>query len=565
MTRNLVMLIVGLWMGLPNFAHSSHALLIGIQDYSTGLHPLKGSRNDVELMSETLQEILLIPKDNITRLMDGGDREKGIKPATHTEIRQAFYALSQKIQENDFIYIHYSGHGSLIPDLDGNEESGYDQTWVPYDARTGKLNGIDDFDIVDDEINAWLQPIFDKTENVVFVSDSCHSGTITRSDQTVRTLFPDDRPHPALKQDALPVQGIRIGAAKDDKKAYEGTFEGKKQGVFTWYWAQALKTVFRDSNWEVVFQKAAALTTAYKDNRQQPHWAQNSVLSHPAHPLEVIVLPQSPKVAAIAEKVRQLLSEGEMKKLGYTLASSQAALKIRITETHLLVNDANDRLIHPYLRIPLADDALKRLRYNLAIYARAYLIKRLSFPFPDEENAAHLNFRLLPLDRDNSCENSKEINSWNFQTILAQVGKNMPCIKLPYNNYENKIFHLSPSFTKQVTLAAQSGDEVILRLDNSSTESAYHYYLVRIYHDDRVGADYLGQIEPNSKQLSFVTISLSTANDEIWKLIVSTEKINIANYQQEGFQKKVPESPLSGLPKKRGGWYVRTYQVRVSD
>ncbi|TGO02842.1 hypothetical protein PN36_18285, partial [Candidatus Thiomargarita nelsonii] len=96
---------------------------------------------------------------------------------------------------NDFVYIFYSGHGSQTKDLNGDEPSGYDQTWVSYGARTGR-QGIDNYDVLDDEIDKWLSNLYEKTQNVVFISDSCHSATVTRgAAATSRAIKEDKRPH----------------------------------------------------------------------------------------------------------------------------------------------------------------------------------------------------------------------------------------------------------------------------------------------------------------------------------------------------------------------------------
>ena len=63
----------------------------------------------------------------------------------------------------------YSGHGSQVPDKNGDEtEDGYDETWVLYDRQ-----------LVDDELYAlWSK--FAAGVRIVVLSDSCHSGTAIR-------------------------------------------------------------------------------------------------------------------------------------------------------------------------------------------------------------------------------------------------------------------------------------------------------------------------------------------------------------------------------------------------
>ena len=51
------------------------------------------------------------------------------------------------MQAGDRLFFHFSGHGSTIPDDDGDEVSGLDQCLVPLDAARP---------IRDDELNARL-------------------------------------------------------------------------------------------------------------------------------------------------------------------------------------------------------------------------------------------------------------------------------------------------------------------------------------------------------------------------------------------------------------------------
>jgi hypothetical protein len=125
-------------------------------------------------MEGVLQERFGFQDEDSTTLKDA--------QATHTGIKKAFTALIARVKNDDFVYIHYSGHGSQTPDLNGDERrSGMDQTWVSYGARANtNVNDINNYDVLDDEINSWLAAIYAKTAQVIFVSDSCHSATVAR-------------------------------------------------------------------------------------------------------------------------------------------------------------------------------------------------------------------------------------------------------------------------------------------------------------------------------------------------------------------------------------------------
>lgn len=77
-------------------------------------------------------------------------------------------------QPGDRVFFLYAGHGSQLPDDNGDEEDGLDETIAPYDVNpeTGSGEIRDD---VFDELIALLSG-----RRAVLVFDSCHSGTISR-------------------------------------------------------------------------------------------------------------------------------------------------------------------------------------------------------------------------------------------------------------------------------------------------------------------------------------------------------------------------------------------------
>ncbi len=139
-------------------------------------------------------------------------------------------------------------------------EHHWDQTWIPYGARAKRLAGLDDHDVLDDEIGEWLAPLYAKTKQVVFVSDSCHSASVSRAPLIgVRAAPEDPRPHPLARRpfQAVVDPGVRIGAARDIETAAEDTVDtGRVQGLFTWYWVQALEQAQPGETWEDVFKRA---------------------------------------------------------------------------------------------------------------------------------------------------------------------------------------------------------------------------------------------------------------------------------------------------------------------
>ena len=256
------MLLTGL--GSVYAAPAKHALLIGINQYaSPQLTPLNGPRNDIELVRHVLMTRFELGNDDIVTLVDAA--------ATHTGIQKAFADLAARTGPGDFVYIQFSGHGSTHGDP--SDPTGVDQTWVPFGARMGKV-APDDLDILDKEIDSWLQPIYAKTADVVFVSDSCYSATVSRdikgAGTGIRQAPRDPRPYPA---DRLPLvvgsdrPGVRIGAARDYEPAAEFNVDTgfpcsdsvKCDGAFTWNWVKALQLVTPGERWLDTFKRADVL------------------------------------------------------------------------------------------------------------------------------------------------------------------------------------------------------------------------------------------------------------------------------------------------------------------
>jgi hypothetical protein len=144
---------------------------------------------------------------------------------------------------------------------------------LSYGARTGR-DGIDDYDVLDDEINAWLAKLYAKTDHVVFVSDSCHSATISRGGRQVRAVEMDTRPHLLGKRPYKRLKthrGIRVGAARDHENSVERPKENNQYyGLFTWHWIQNLQQAQASDTWNDVFKRTYAQMMTKRGFIQQP-------------------------------------------------------------------------------------------------------------------------------------------------------------------------------------------------------------------------------------------------------------------------------------------------------
>lgn len=90
------------------------------------------------------------------------------RKATSATVIAAIGDAAMALKSGDFFFLTYSGHGGQVPDKNGDEPDGKDETWVLYDRM-----------LVDDELYVlWSK--FKKGVRIVVLSDSCHSGSVTR-------------------------------------------------------------------------------------------------------------------------------------------------------------------------------------------------------------------------------------------------------------------------------------------------------------------------------------------------------------------------------------------------
>lgn len=107
-------------------------------------------------------ECLMSRGFQVTSILDGA--------ATASVILDALRAMIAKAQYGDLAVFTYSGHGSFVPDQSGDEPDGRDEIICPADIMSGNF-------ITDDQLNEVFSDR-NRGARVVFLSDSCHSGTV---------------------------------------------------------------------------------------------------------------------------------------------------------------------------------------------------------------------------------------------------------------------------------------------------------------------------------------------------------------------------------------------------
>jgi metacaspase-1 len=150
----------------PTAPTRSKAILFGLNYPHTADLKLEGCVNDVLNMSKYLSQFG-IPCDVYT-----DDNDATIASTTGKGIVTKLYELaSESFKSNlDFVWIHYSGHGSYTADKSGDERDRRDEALVPTDFQQSGL-------ISDDFLQSIFRCFNPKTR-VVCIFDCCHSGTI---------------------------------------------------------------------------------------------------------------------------------------------------------------------------------------------------------------------------------------------------------------------------------------------------------------------------------------------------------------------------------------------------
>lgn len=151
------------------------ALLIAVEQYhpDSGVPPLGGCRNDVQAVRETLLSFFpdqVAEATQIKTLINEQATREGVIAAWRTHLGQAGPA--------DTALIYFSGHGArsrTAAEFHELEPDGLEEGWVLYDSRQPGQ-----FDLADKEIALLLAETGKTGARLVLLSDSCHSGSITR-------------------------------------------------------------------------------------------------------------------------------------------------------------------------------------------------------------------------------------------------------------------------------------------------------------------------------------------------------------------------------------------------
>lgn len=217
------------------------SLHMGINDYPGADSDLQGCVNDALAWREALHKRGFEWQDFLTN-------EKCFRKAMTDAIADIITAT----KAGDLTVITYSGHGTWVPDVDGDEPDGRDEALCPWDMNEGEV-------LTDDYLYSIFREV-DPAARVIFISDSCHSGSVARhgrrdagpfadepwkfqkakfmppsfhlTPEGIKSAYRVEKTPPKARSRETPV--VLLAGCKDDEYSYDAWFQGKPQGAFSY-------------------------------------------------------------------------------------------------------------------------------------------------------------------------------------------------------------------------------------------------------------------------------------------------------------------------------------------
>lgn len=226
-----------------NTSNKTYALHIGIDKIDQNIY--KGAYGDLNGCVNDANDYINLTKSIATESVTLFNEQ-----ATREAFETNLISLAEKANSGDTVIITYAGHGGVVADTNGDEDDFQDETLVLYDGPW----------IDDETYEIWHQ--FDEGVNIIWISDSCHSGSNARA-LSLATSIPrisieDNIPLSNKRMRGLPTQYI------------QNAFEERKADILP----KLSNLTHRGQGIENIPIKAAILTfAACQDN--QVAWEEN--------------------------------------------------------------------------------------------------------------------------------------------------------------------------------------------------------------------------------------------------------------------------------------------------
>jgi hypothetical protein len=231
----------------PAFAAQTYALVVGVDQYPNDVS-LDGAVRDAEDVYRSMSAAGF----TVTKFTNAEARKE--------DIRKAWTEIVARAAAGDTIIFTYAGHGAQMPELiPGDEADGLDEfLQLPGFDRNRADETFNEI-IVDNEMNAWFGEAEGKGVHVLFVSDSCFSGGMSRSVTGKTRLAPAVTVKLAPpSQEALAGANLKdinfkqvtvLAASLESQPTPEVIIDGEPRGALSWSFARAVEgSADRDGN-----------------------------------------------------------------------------------------------------------------------------------------------------------------------------------------------------------------------------------------------------------------------------------------------------------------------------
>lgn len=172
-TYKAIFISIFMLIGTQAHGQNKRALIIGLGEYKDKTWGKIHGDSDVPIIKDML---LSCGYTSINTIVNDD--------ATKGGIVAEFEALANRCKMGDTVYIHFSGHGQQITDINGDEDDGWDEAWIPYDAMFSYSQSYKgEKHLIDDEIANLITAIkvkIGESGKILLVVDACHSGDSTR-------------------------------------------------------------------------------------------------------------------------------------------------------------------------------------------------------------------------------------------------------------------------------------------------------------------------------------------------------------------------------------------------
>lgn len=253
------------------------ALCVGINDYPGDGADLNGCVNDANAWAALLTGHYGFPSFDVKLLLD--------REATKANVMAGLKALLAGAKKGDVLVFTNSSHGTYLADKDGDEPT-YDEALCPFDCDRNL--------IVDDELRELFAEV-PADVGLTIISDSCHSGTVTRaavSENLPGLRTPDDRRvrfmHPALlgrttlhnpwaaqrrgkmKHPQSKMKDVLLSGCDPSEYSYDALIDGKYRGAMSYF---ALKAIAA-AEYTITYAQLRSRLLAYLEEAQYPQHPQ---------------------------------------------------------------------------------------------------------------------------------------------------------------------------------------------------------------------------------------------------------------------------------------------------